>query len=53
MNDESAWEKFCKTGSIDEYLLYKGLLSGTDNVKTGENHSCSSTLLRGNENGTD
>ena len=53
MNNESAWDKFCQTGGINEYLLYKGLLSGTDDVKTGENINSTSTLLRGNENGTD
>ncbi len=53
MNEERAWERFCQTGNINEYLLYKGLLSGDDNTMTGENNANSSTLSRGNENGTD
>lgn len=53
MNEERAWEKFCQTGNINEYLLYKGVLTDKDESAAKGAEMTSSVLQRGNVNGTD
>ena len=52
MNDLSAWDRFCKTGSVTDYLMYRGIKNCTIEKRNDVvNNACRSDwdrCVRGN-----